>query len=906
MKRDILAQQVETMEQRLQALQRRAGALIEQPTPLAEAVEDLSAAMSELSLAAEELRQRNDDLELRASARAAELVESNQALRNEIAERKRIEQALQESQENLRAMFDLSGVGQAQVDAASGRFIHVNRKLCEMTGYAASELLGMTFTQLTHPEDREADLARYQQVLRGEINDWFGEKRYVRKEGEIIWVQVNGTLIRDGAGHPLYSVAVIADITGCKRAEEALQQSEARLRSVLENSLDAAYRRNLQTDRYDYMSQVFERITGWSVEEMNRMDIADVLALIHPDDLPGVQQEIERTLAACQADQVTGALEYRFKGKDGKYCWLGDHITVLAGDDGRPLYRLGIVRDIAERKEREKELYRLNRTLKARSHSDLASMHATNEAEYMQQVCKIIVKDCGHAMVWIGFAEEDEAKSVRPVAHAGFEEGYLETLHITWADTERGRGPTGTAIRTGEPSFCRNMLTDPKFTPWRAEALKRGYASSLVLPLLDQGRAFGALNIYFREPDPFTEDEVTLLSGLADDLAYGIKMLRLRAAHEQAEAALRESEERARDQAARLQAVLDAAPAIIWVAHDHECRSITGNRAAQALLRVPEGTNVSKSGPAPELLAHYRVFSDGVELAPQDMPIQRAAASGQAFRDYAMDIVFADGSVRSLLGNVTPVLDSAGQSNGAIAAFVDITERQQAEQERAQREQLRLLARQVVSVQEQERRRVSRELHDEAGQALTALKISLELMLADLPDDAASLRERIYESVMLTDDTMERIRLLARDLRPPALDAVGLGPTLEDVCRDFGERTQLSIDYASGELPALPDAVSICLYRVLQEALTNVAKHAHARRVRVALHRDVDSVSLTVEDDGQGFDSRAILSSTNRPPGIGLLGMQDRIELLGGWLEIDSHPGQGTRLVTHIPWENGQ
>ena len=149
-------------------------------------------------------------------------------------------------------------------------------------------------------------------------------------------------------------------------------------------------------------------------------------------------------------------------------------------------------------------------------------------------------------MVWIGLAEQDEGKTVRPVAHAGFEKGYLETLNITWADTERGRGPTGTAIRTGQVSTCRNMLTDPKFKPWREEALKRGYASSIVLPLMSEGRAFGAISIYSREPDPFTEADVELLEELAGDLAYGISMLRIRLAHAQAQEALRESETRYR------------------------------------------------------------------------------------------------------------------------------------------------------------------------------------------------------------------------------------------------------------------------------------------------------------------------------------------------------------------------
>ncbi len=162
------------------------------------------------------------------------------------------------------------------------------------------------------------------------------------------------------------------------------------------------------------------------------------------------------------------------------------------------------------------------------------------------EVCQIIVRDCGHALVWIGYAEQDEAKRVRPAAYAGFEEGYLETLNITWADTERGRGPTGAAIRTGKPCHCKDMRTDPRFAPWREQALKRGYASSLVLPLMANGRAFGAITIYSGRVDAFSEDEVKLLSDLADDLAYGIGALRLRAEHARAEEELRRNEARLR------------------------------------------------------------------------------------------------------------------------------------------------------------------------------------------------------------------------------------------------------------------------------------------------------------------------------------------------------------------------
>jgi len=192
------------------------------------------------------------------------------------------------------------------------------------------------------------------------------------------------------------------------------------------------------------------------------------------------------------------------------------------------------------------ELRALNRTLRAWSKSNQALIRSqsTPEAQYLSEICRIITEDCGHAMVWIGFAEADPARTVRPVAHAGFDAGYLETLHITWADTERGQGPTGIAIRTGQPTLCRDMNTDTRFAPWRAEALRRGYQSSLVLPFRDGTQPLGAITLYAYRPDAFPASEVTLLLELAADLGHGIVLNRLREEKALAYARLKEADRR--------------------------------------------------------------------------------------------------------------------------------------------------------------------------------------------------------------------------------------------------------------------------------------------------------------------------------------------------------------------------
>ena len=205
-----------------------------------------------------------------------------------------------------------------------------------------------------------------------------------------------------------------------------------------------------------------------------------------------------------------------------------------------------ILLDISEQKRTENELHSLTRILRATTDCHEALIHSTDEMELVQKICNIVVDISGYRMAWIGYAEHDEAKSVRPIAQSGFEEGYLETITMVWDDTEFGRCPTGTAIRTGKPISSTDIINDPRMKPWKSEAIKHGYASSLCLPLKAGHEVFAALTIYSSHPSAFNAEETNLLTTLADNLAYGITMLRTREAQQRSEADLRQSEERFR------------------------------------------------------------------------------------------------------------------------------------------------------------------------------------------------------------------------------------------------------------------------------------------------------------------------------------------------------------------------
>jgi signal transduction histidine kinase len=235
-----------------------------------------------------------------------------------------------------------------------------------------------------------------------------------------------------------------------------------------------------------------------------------------------------------------------------------------------------------------------------------------------------------------------------------------------------------------------------------------------------------------------------------------------------------------------------------------------------------------------------------------------------------------------------------------LGRVVKRTQAEEALQE--SRRWLRHLAGWVVNAQEEERQRVSQELHDEAGQALTALKISLELIEASLPGELTAVRDSLNDAIELTDETMEGIRLLAHNLRPPVLDRFGLDASLEGLCRDFAERIQLPISYQGTTLPPLPDDLATSLYRFVQEGLTNAAKHANATQVEVNLSCEDGRLRLLVADNGRGFHVRRQRQQIPQGSGMGLMGMVERLMLLGGQLDIDSKPGEGTRLTAVVPF----
>jgi PAS domain S-box-containing protein len=236
--------------------------------------------------------------------------------------------------------------------------------------------------------------------------------------------------------------------------------------------------------------------------------------------------------------------------------------------------------DITAHRKAQADLHRLNRQLRAISTCNQVLMQASNEQTLLDEICRIICEVAGYRMAWVGYRQDDEARTVRPVAWAGVEEGYLTKAGITWADTQRGQGPTGRAIQEGVSACIQDFASDPEAAPWRENALQRGYRSSIALPLKEDGAArFGALCIYSTEPNAFTPEEIRLLEELAHNLAFGIKTLRMQEDHQKAESQLLASEKRYR-------MVFEHSPVSIWEEDFSEVKAFLDDLKAQGVVEI--------------------------------------------------------------------------------------------------------------------------------------------------------------------------------------------------------------------------------------------------------------------------------------------------------------------------------
>ena len=331
------------------------------------------------------------------------------------------------------------------------------------------------------------------------------------------------------------NLKLVKTLSEQKTTENELRKSQHDLSHAQAVAKTGSWRLNIQKNELVWSDETYRL---FAVPKGTPLTYQNFLEFIHPEDKQYVD---EKWHAALQGEPYD--VEHRIV-VNNDVLWVHEKAELEFDKDGTLISGFGTVQDITEHKMDQERLRKLNRAMRAISNSNQILMRASDETAFLQQGCRIIVEDCGYSLVWIGFTQYDDKKSVKPMAYAGFDKGYIDSLKITWEDTLRGQGPTGKAIRTGKFQICNDVVSDEKVEPWRKEALKRGYLSFIVLPLIAENSVFGVINIYSKEKNTFSDDEVNLLSELANDFSHGISILRMRAMNELTNHALLYNKER--------------------------------------------------------------------------------------------------------------------------------------------------------------------------------------------------------------------------------------------------------------------------------------------------------------------------------------------------------------------------
>ena len=355
-------------------------------------------------------------------------------------------------------------------------------------------------------------------------------------------------------------------------------------------------------------------------------------------------------------------MEKSLQNKEGNVKWFETIKGPLCIDNGMIVGTLGIVRDISGRKQAENSLIRLNRALRTLTKCNEVLVRAENETDLLNNICRIIVEEGAYRLAWVGYAENDKEKTVRPVALAGHEQGFLETADVVWADTERGRGPTGTAIREGSPCLIKDIRNDPRFTPWHGGALERGYLSALSIPLISGAEVFGALAVYASELSAFDEEEINLLVQLAGDLAYGIMSLRTTVKHRSIAEKLAKNEH----MLAKAQAIAHLGSWEYDLEKDKEYRSAEFYR----ILGLP----AQETGPADDSVLNYIHPDDRENVLKR---ITETLEEGKPY-DIEYRIIRPDGVERVVHAQGQTLEDKNGKTTKFIGTVLDITDRKRA------------------------------------------------------------------------------------------------------------------------------------------------------------------------------------------------------------------------------------
>ncbi len=768
---------------------------------------------------------------------------------------RKMERALLESEERHRLLFDNASVGIGYF-TPQGHVIVFNKLAAAYMGGEPGDYAGQTFIDLFGEKAGAVYQERFKTVLESGASQVY-ESLVSLPRGER-WLLSTYSRIMDARGQVAGVQIVSNDITERKRIEAELHTNYERLQMSQAIGHVASWEYDIITNKIWGSEEGF-RIYGLTPDETGNLPIEQIEACI-----PERERVHQALLDLIQEDKPYD-LEFAVNPQQDseKQIIISSIAHLVRNDRSEPVKVVGVIQDITNRKRTEEALNESRRTLSTLL-SNLPGMayRCRNDREWRM----LFVSEGAIALT--GYAPDDLIENRRIV--------YGDLIHPddaerVWTDIQT------TLAEDGAFQLTYRIIARDGTEKW----------------VWEQGRGVSL------------PDGSPVLEGFIADVT----------ARHLAEAAEREQRELAQALskiALALSRHLDV-DVLGGVVLDQVQRVVEYNIAA--LFRVsddliyplnlrnfpPEMVESMREGvPAPQNTLVFQAIHKRQPIFTTWTPEQTDLPSFSNLPETHSRIAVPLIGQNKVVGLLYLVHQTPGYFNAEMAAKLSAFAHHVtvAIQKAELFQQHRQLTQKLVLAQEEERRRVAHELHDDVGQALTALRMNLQLFRHDLTDEAA--KAKMDGIVDFTQTIVEKVRRVSYGLHPPALDTLGLNLALTGLCEGFTEHTELPIIYTGQEVPGLSETAQISLYRIVQESLTNAARHAHATEVTVELSDRGTEVILEINDNGQGFDLAQIMAQVGRT-GLGLLGIRERAEILGGRVEIQSEPGQGTHIRVIVP-----
>lgn len=550
--------------------------------------------------------------------------------------RRQVKNVAATAEESFRNVFDGAALGIVIADS-NRNYLAVNDRFCEITGYSREMLLAKSGRQIAHPDDWAMVESGIGRVVRGESKVFSCDLRCIHADQSVIWVHAQATVFQEDPHSGARIMIAVEDITRRRRVEEELHRVEANLRSVLDSSHDVIYRLNVQTGRYEYISPSCEAVLGYSADEIRDLGAAAVKALIHPDDLPELEEKLDR-LAVSDREEVEG----RYL-RMGEYRWLSNRMFLIRDSSGRPMFRDGTIRDITDRKRAE-----ANRAFMSNIQDELVRL--TSVEDIMQSVGAKIgaFLDLSFSFFAEIDAERDTAR-LKYVWHAEDVPRLPETIRLS----DFVRAEFYQALQNDEIFIIRDTDTDLRNNPAAFRAVRM--RSFIVVPFYRYTEWKTLLVIADSRSREWCEDEVNLVREISNRVFPRLERAR-------AEAAMRESEEK------YSRIVNTASEGIVLT--DRQKRILYVNEVFANMLGCRADEMLGRSG-------LDFVSGDDFKTAARNWENSKSDVVAK----YDLRLRKKDGSKIWVMISATPFNDSQGNYLGSLAMFTDINERKLMETE---------------------------------------------------------------------------------------------------------------------------------------------------------------------------------------------------------------------------------